>query len=278
VGAAVAGQRKDRFKHPLQQTSPSLEERVKDLPKQWCPHSVPLIVLGTFILWFGWYGLTCGSTLSMSSIETGYLAAHVAMNSTIAAATGGLVAFFARLAMFKKYDVPGMCNGILAGLVSISAGCANVECGSAFAISAFGVLLSVGASAGLKVLEIDDPVDAVPVHGVCGAWALLAAALFDWGDGFGAASGAQGFRCVTDAATGNCRSDEMGWKLLGSNLLVIIFIVVWVGALSLLVFLPLKVAKLLRADGEMENAGFDETKHVPVSAYDLKPMTPHTAI
>merc|ERR1740123_43902 len=102
------------------------------------------------------------------------------MNSTIAAATGGLVAWLVRLIMIRKHDVPGLCNGILGGLVSISAACANVECGSAFVISAIGVLLSVGASAGFKAARIDDPVDAVAVHGVCGAWGLVAAALFDW--------------------------------------------------------------------------------------------------
>merc|ERR1712032_1038005 len=95
------------------------------------PHSLPLVVLGTFILWFGWYGFNCGSTLAMNSVTWGMLAAQVAMNTTMSAAFGGLTVFLIRYAMFRKYDIGGFCNGILAGLVSITAGCANVETGSA---------------------------------------------------------------------------------------------------------------------------------------------------
>merc|ERR1719437_11416 len=64
-------------------------------PEEFTPHSLPLVVLGTFILWFGWYGFNCGSTLQMDA-ATGELAAHVAMNTTIAAATGGIVALVDR--------------------------------------------------------------------------------------------------------------------------------------------------------------------------------------
>merc|ERR1712048_869105 len=84
------------------------------------PHSLPLIVIGTFILWFGWYGFNCGSTLSMHTKATGAQAAHVAMNTTIAAAIGGLTVLVIRAIMWKKstgkmkYDLGGMCNGILA--------------------------------------------------------------------------------------------------------------------------------------------------------------------
>jgi len=78
VGAIVVGPRKGRF-------DPSSSE------SEFNPHSLPMIVLGTFILWFGWYGFNCGSTLGLSSEGTGELAAHVAMNTTLAAATGGLM-------------------------------------------------------------------------------------------------------------------------------------------------------------------------------------------
>merc|ERR1712176_635468 len=120
VGAIIAGPRAGRFD--------------PDKASEFAPHSLPLCVLGTFILWFGWYGFNCGSTLSMHDAQTGMLAAQVAMNTTISAATGGISVFTIRLIMLRKYDVGGLCNGVLAGLVSITAGCSNVESGSAFCI------------------------------------------------------------------------------------------------------------------------------------------------
>ena len=141
------------------------------------------VVLGTFALWFGWYGFNPGSTLGMHDGATGALAAQVAMNTTLAAATGGITVFILRYAVTRKYDVGGLCNGILAGLVSITAGCGNVECGSAFAIGLVGAFVYQASSMLLQKLKIDDPVDASPVHGFCGIWGVLAAGFLDWGKG-----------------------------------------------------------------------------------------------
>merc|ERR1712107_584294 len=149
VGAIIAGPRKGRFENP----------------DEFAPHSLPLVVLGTFILWFGWYGFNCGSTLGLSSAETGALAAQVAMNTTLAAATAGISVFIIRLVTLKKYDIGGLCNGILAGLVSITAPCGNVDCGWAVFIGVFGGLVFQSASSLLKTLKIDDPLDAFAVHG-----------------------------------------------------------------------------------------------------------------
>merc|ERR1712048_993822 len=130
------------------------------------PHSLPLIVIGTFILWFGWYGFNCGSTLSMHTKATGAQAAHVAMNTTIAAAVGGLAVLVIRAVMWKKttgkikYDLGGMCNGILAGLVAITAGCATVETGSALVIGIIGAFCYSGVSSLMQKVGIDDPLDA----------------------------------------------------------------------------------------------------------------------
>merc|ERR1712070_1365461 len=135
VGAIFAGPRKGRWEDP----------------KSFEPHSAPLVVLGTFILWFGWYGFNCGSTLSMNEASTGMMAAQVAMNTTLSAAIGGMTVFLCRLIMTKgMYDNCGLCNGILAGLVSITAGCGNVEAGSACLIGFLGGLLYTGTSALVK--------------------------------------------------------------------------------------------------------------------------------
>ena len=95
-------------------------------------------MLGTFALWFGWYGFNPGSTVTMKSGSDGALAAQVAMNTTLAAATGGITVFLLRYVITHKYDVGALCNGILAGLVSITAGCGNMESGSAFATGLIG--------------------------------------------------------------------------------------------------------------------------------------------
>eukprot|EP00913_Durusdinium_trenchii_P031444 g29439.t1 len=126
-----------------------------DLMKEFECHNLPLVVLGTFALWFGWYGFNPGSTLTMKSASDGALAAQVAMNTTLAAATGGITVFALRYLITKKYDVGGLCNGILAGLVSITAGCGNMECGSAFATGFVGALVYQAASMLLAKLKID---------------------------------------------------------------------------------------------------------------------------
>merc|ERR1719163_399149 len=118
------------------------------------------------------------------------------MNTTLSAAVGGMTVFLCRLVMTRgMYDNCGLCNGILAGLVSITAGCGNVEAGSACLIGFLGGLLYTGTSELIKKVKIDDPLDAFAIHGACGAWGTMAAALFDWGEGFSVVSGWNGFGC-----------------------------------------------------------------------------------
>ena len=90
AGTIVLGPRKGRFVNP----------------EEFEPHNLPLVVFGTFALWFGWYGFNPGSTLGMSDGATGALAAQVAMNTTIAAATGGITVFLLRYIILRKYDAP----------------------------------------------------------------------------------------------------------------------------------------------------------------------------
>merc|ERR1719498_1857349 len=106
---------------------------------QFDPHNVGLVVLGTFILWFGWYGFNCGSTLAFSDVGTATTGALVAMNTTIAAAMGGLTVFLLRLRTGRK-DLDGMCNGILAGLVAVCAGVGDVLPGMALLIGIAGAI------------------------------------------------------------------------------------------------------------------------------------------
>jgi len=251
VGAIIAGSRKDRW------TS----------PEEFIPHSLPLVVLGTFILWFGWYGFNCGSTLSMKSDNDAAKAALVAMNTTTAAATGGITVLALQFLITRKYDLGALCNGILAGLVSITAPCSNVDIGSAIAIGLLGGFVFIGASYLLKRLHIDDPIDAFAVHGACGAWGVLSAALFDWGEGFKYANGWSGFTCVTD--DDGC--DPNGWsKTFAANVVEIVMVVIWSGGLSGIVFANLRFLGLLRLGDDEQDRGADEQSHSQESAYVMK--------
>eukprot|EP00933_Yihiella_yeosuensis_P040657 TRINITY_DN349_c0_g2_i2.p1 TRINITY_DN349_c0_g2~~TRINITY_DN349_c0_g2_i2.p1 ORF type:complete len:563 (+),score=142.18 TRINITY_DN349_c0_g2_i2:93-1781(+) len=257
VGAAVAGSRNGRW----------------ETPELFQAHSLPLVVLGTFILWFGWYGFNCGSTLGLADASTGMMAAHVAMNTTIAGATGGLTVFCLRLALTGGlYDIGGFCNGILAGLVSITAGCGNTECGWAFIIALLGGIIYQVASSGMQKMKIDDPIDAFAVHGAAGAWGTLAAAIFDWGSGDGFYHGWSGFSCATNDQ-GGCATGMLS-KGIAANLAEVLSIATWVAGWSLIVFAPLRFSGMLRASDDVQQEGMDVKKHSPSKAYAFGPATP----
>jgi len=249
AGTIVLGPRKGRFVNP----------------EEFEPHNLPLVVFGTFALWFGWYGFNPGSTLGMSDGATGALAAQVAMNTTIAAATGGITVFLLRYIILRKYDVGGLCNGILAGLVSITAPCGNIECGSAFAVGFIGALVYQGSSMLLQKLKIDDPVDASPVHGFCGIWGVLAAGLFDWGKGFDHFHGWSGWGCMTDD-NGACQTGING-SALGAQVILILMVIAWAGTISALTFALLKWWGALRISEDTEDMGLDAKAHSPPKAY-----------
>ena len=140
------------------------------------PHNMTMAYLGTFILIFGWFGFNCGSTLEANSSI-----APIAMN-TILAACFGCLASSALSWTLSPYNRPKgemIANGILGGLVGITAGCAYVEATGAMWIGlGSGVLVIVGEKLLTDVLKIDDVVGAIPVHGICGAWGTVAVGLF----------------------------------------------------------------------------------------------------
>ncbi len=138
-------------------------------------HNIPLAALGVFILWFGWFGFNPGSTLSVGN---GNLIARVAINTNLAAAAGGLAAMMTIWIVSKKADLSMAMNGALAGLVAITAPCAFVDPVSSIIIGAVGGIIVVFGAFLLDKLKIDDPVGAVPVHGMNGIWGTLAVGLF----------------------------------------------------------------------------------------------------
>ncbi|MBI1342238.1 MAG: ammonium transporter [Terrimonas sp.] len=138
------------------------------------PHNMPLAALGVFILWFGWYGFNPGSTLA----AVGGIS-HIAVTTTLAAATGGIAALIISWFTFKKPDLSMTLNGVLAGLVGITAPCASVSTGSAAIIGLLaGAIVFYSCLFVERKLKIDDPVGAISVHGICGAWGTIAVGLF----------------------------------------------------------------------------------------------------
>ncbi|MBD1391846.1 ammonium transporter [Mucilaginibacter glaciei] len=149
------------------------------------PHNLTIAAIGGFILWFGWYGFNPGSTLSAMD---GQGIGRVAANTTLAACAGGIVAMYLGLwfgATKGKFDVGFTVNGFLAGLVAITCPCYWVSPLGAIMLGAIsGIIVYLGTYA-LEYLRIDDPVGAVPVHGLNGIWGTLSLGFFASGQ-FGA--------------------------------------------------------------------------------------------
>ena len=163
----------------------TLRGEVRPIPA----HNMPMVVLGTFILAFGWFGLGAAST----PVGFDTHIALVAMNTLLACASGGVAAYLHTRLRFGKPDVSMMCNGLLAGIVGISAASAFVSPGAAVLIGAMGSVVAIeGALFIERKLRIDDPVGAGAVHGFGGAWGLLAVGIFAngrAGEGFNGVAG-----------------------------------------------------------------------------------------
>jgi ammonium transporter, Amt family len=217
-------------------------------------HHIPMAVAGCFILAFGWFGFNAGSSLSGTDLRIGV----IATNTMLASASG---AFFAMLYMWTFYGKPDIsmaANGLLAGLVAITAPCAFVNSVSAVTIGAIaGVLLCVSVFFVERTLKIDDPVGAISVHGVNGAWGLLSVGLFADGTYGDALNG------VTGGVTGLFYGD--GGQLMAQIMGICTnFVFVF-----LVMFVFFKVSNLIvpmRVKPEHELEGLDQHE-VAVSAY-----------
>jgi Amt family ammonium transporter len=136
--------------------------------------SVPLAVIGVFLLWLGWFGFNGGSVLSADPD----LVSYVLVTTSLAACTGALFGFFTSYIKFKRMDLGMVLNGILAGLVGITAGADTVSINSALIIGAVAGVLVVLSAITLDKFKLDDVVGAVSVHLSCGIWGTLAVGIF----------------------------------------------------------------------------------------------------
>jgi len=207
-------------------------------------HSIPFAILGVFILWFGWFGFNPGSELLADEFVM-----TVAVNTMLAAAAGGLFCTITIWIVAGKPDVAMIGNGVLAGLVAITAPCGAVTPLMATLIGAIGGIIVVFSVLFFDKVRIDDPVGAISVHGVVGAWGLLSIGLFSTYD---------------DAFLG--REDAGlfyggGFDQLAVQALMLVIIVAWVGATTALLFGILKATIGLRVSAEEEIEGLDVLEH-----------------
>jgi Amt family ammonium transporter len=193
-------------------------------------HSMPLATIGTLLLWFGWFGFNGGSVLSAAPGPLGL----VFTTTALAAAMGGLGAILTSWIMLKKPDLSMALNGILAGLVGITANADIVSASGSLVIGFIAGIIVVLAVLFFDKIKIDDPVGAISVHGVCGVWGILACALFD----------------TTDS----------GFTLLG-QFIGVAAVAAAAFLFSLIVFAVLKFTTGVRVSAEEESEGLDLGEH-----------------
>lgn len=208
-------------------------------PKAIPGHSITLAALGVFILWFGWFGFNPGSTT-----VAGGDAAKIAVNTNLAAATGGLGALITAWILFKKPEATMTLNGVLAGLVAITSPCNNVSANSSLIIGFLaGIIVVFSVLFIEKTLKVDDPVGAVSVHGVCGAFGTLCAAIFN----------EAGF----------------SWNQLYVQALGVVCAFLWSFILCFILFKIIAATVGLRVSKEEEIEGLDITEHGNIAYPDF---------
>jgi len=240
AGAMVIGPRLGKYK----------DGKIHAIPG----HHIPMAIVGTFILAFGWFGFNAGSSLAGTDLRIGVIATN-----TMLASAGG--AFSSMLYMWFRYgkpDISMIANGMLAGLVAITAPCAFVTAPVAVMIGAIaGILVCFSVFIIDRTLKIDDPVGAISVHGVNGAWGVISLGLFadgTYGDGYnGIAGGVKGLFYGGGS--------QFAAQLIGTATnIVFVFIA------SFIMFKVLDMVVGLRVSEEVEIEGLDQAE-VAVSAY-----------
>ena len=210
-------------------------------PRPIAGHNLPLAALGVFILWLGWFGFNPGSQMGA---DAGPISS-IAVTTNLAAAAGAITAMITAWIMLGKPDAGMSLNGALAGLVTITAGCASVSPTSAAIMGAIGGIVVVLSVILLERFRIDDPVGAVSVHGTCGALGTLLLGFFDSSSGvfFGG-----------------------GFTLLWAQFVGVVAVLVWCLVTGFILFSAIKAVTGLRVSQEAEQAGLDYEEH-GASAY-----------
>ncbi len=217
-------------------------------------HSLALANIGLWVLWIGWFGFNPGSTLSGMQSN---LIATIAVNTNAAAATGAIVMVILSKALTGKYDLGMVTNGVLAGLVAITAPCAYVSVVSSIAIGAIGATIAYFAVGFFDRIHVDDPVGALPVHLCNGVWGTIATGLFHETQGllFGG-----------------------GLSLISVQLLGVICVAAWVVTTATALFWAIKHTVGLRVSAKEEIEGLDISEHGALSYPEFQTVNPTLAL
>jgi Amt family ammonium transporter len=222
------------------------------------PHDLTIAISGGLILWFGWYGFNPGSTLSAMDLEG---IGRVAANTTLAACAGGLTSIFFGYMRNKKWDAGFTTTGFLAGLVAITCPCYWVSpTGSILLGGIAGILVVLGIDL-LEYLRIDDPIGAVPVHGMCGIWGTLSLGLFAVGK-----YGATGPLGADNSAPLKGLFYGGGTQLLMAQVIGSAIVTVATFSVAMALMLAVNATGKLRLPAEAELYGMDLHEH-GISAY-----------
>ncbi|CAL1356048.1 unnamed protein product [Linum trigynum] len=227
-------------------------------------HSASLVVLGTFLLWFGWYGFNPGSFAKIlvpyptnaGGAYYGQWSAigRTAVTTTLSGCTAALTTLFGKRVMSGHWNVTDVCNGLLGGLAAITASCSVVEPWAAVICGFVASLVLMGCNKLAEKFKFDDPLEAAQLHGGCGMWGVIFTALF--------ASEryvAEVYPSVPNRPYGLFMGG--GGRLLAAHLVQVVVIVGWVSATMGPLFFILHKLKLLRISAEDELAGMDLTRH-----------------
>ncbi len=225
-------------------------------PRTLAAHNIPMAMLGVFILLFGWFGFNAASTFAATDVRF----AIVATNTAIAAAFGATTAMFYVMRRMGKPDPGMMCNGMLAGLVAITAPCAFVQPWAAAVIGIIASLIVVESILFFERKGIDDPVGAISVHGVGGIFGVLCVGLFSSGDyGAGWNLTTKGAAASAPGITGIFYDFELGIRQLGAQAVGALTIIIVMGGIAY-TFFKIQNAIMkggIRPTAEVEEMGLD---------------------
>ncbi|KAF5752436.1 ammonium transporter 1 member 1 [Tripterygium wilfordii] len=224
-------------------------------------HSASLVVLGTFLLWFGWFGFNPGSFVKiLSPYESGSYygqwsaVGRTAVTTTLAGCTAALTTLFGKRILSGHWNVTDVCNGLLGGFAAITAGCSVVEPWAAIICGFVASLVLIGCNKLAEKTKFDDPLEAAQLHGGCGIWGVIFTALF---------ATEKYVNEVYPNKPGRPYGLFMGGggRLLAAHVIQILVIIGWVSATMGTLFFILHKLKLLRISGEDEMSGMDMTRH-----------------
>jgi Amt family ammonium transporter len=222
------------------------------------PHDLTIAASGGLLLWFGWYGFNPGSTLSAMDFEG---IGRVAANTTLAACAAGLTAMAVAYSLNKNWDISFTVNGFLAGLVAITCPCYWVSPTGSILLGGIAGIIVVGGAELLEYLRIDDPIGAVPVHGMCGIWGTISLGLFASGQ-----YGATGPFAADNSAPLKGLFYGGGTQVLVAQLIGSAIVTVATFTVAFVVMKAVNAIGLLRVSREGELHGLDLHEH-GISAY-----------